>query len=157
MKFLNYNNKFLLKTEKNFDVQQMINRAPNEKIEFNLNKIIANNTSKMTSDTPLNTLVPDYSDDVEEIYNINQINVLNTKTNNLSSLNQMMSLHESSSCKRAFTEPSVETPYRNYISNHSNNSNLLTYKDSENKRMFPLIEGANFQNEESFDYSVNEE
>ena len=125
-----------------------------EKKAFNLNEIIATNTAK--EENPSINLVQDYSDEVEECENANQISILKTKTNNLSSLNQKISVKESC-CKKAFTEPSTETPYTAYNSNHSNQSNKLVSNDTANKRMFPLIENGSYHNEDSFDYSVNEE
>lgn len=153
MKFLNYNNKFLLKKDDNFTRNQI--NTKHEKKTFNLNEIIATNTNKETQN---NCVMPDYSDEVEECENVKQINISKTKTNNLSSLNQKMFLQDNY-CKRAFTEPSAEITYGAYNSNHSNhsNNNKFNIKEQANKRMFPLLEGGNYTNEDSFDYSVNEE
>ena len=153
MKFLNYNNKFLLKKDDNFARNQISTK--HDKKSFNLNEIIATNTNKEYQN---NCVVPDYSDEVEECENVNQINISKPKTNNLSSLNQKMSLQENF-CKRAFTEPSAEIAFGAYNSNHSNHSssNKFNIKEQANKRMFPVIEGGNYKNEDSFDYSVNEE
>jgi hypothetical protein len=152
MKFLNYNNKFLLKKDNSFNVNQ-IGQKP-EKKAFNLNEIIATNTIKETN---LNVVVPDYSDEVEEFESKNPINISQTKTNNLSSLNQRIAVHENFG-QRSFTEPSAEIVYANYNSNHSNQSgNKFNINENPGKRMFPTIGGGNYQTEDSFDFSVNEE
>lgn len=154
MKFLNYNNRFLLKKDNNFPVGQIMSKP--EKKPFNLQNIIATNTLKDNIDNPLTHMVPDYTEDIEECQNAHQINISNTNTNNLSLFNKNIYLQESSS-KRAFTEPSVETSCGAFSSNHSNQSNKINLKEFSSKMMFPFVEGENHHNEDSFDFSVNEE
>ena len=157
MKFLNYNNKFLLRKEDTNNFKTNHVNSKNDKKAFDLNEIIATNTNKEIS---ANYAVPDYSDEVEECENVKQINISKPKTNNLSSLNQKMSLQENFS-KRAFTEPSAEITFGAYNSNLSNNSNhtsnKFNIKEPSCKRIFPVIESGNTHKEDSFDFSVNEE
>ena len=160
MKFLNYNNKFLLRKEENNNFKVTVNPQKAEKKAFNLNEIIATNTTK---EQVQNVVVPDYSEEIEECEGKNQINISQTKNNNLSNLNQIMNVNpEGFQGQRAFTEPSAETAWGNYNSNQSNQSNNNKYNlnmENNANRMFPVIGGGNFQNisEDSFDYSVNEE
>ena len=151
MKFLNYNNKFLEKKVENFS---KINKS--EKKAFNLNEIIANNTNKDISQTAnKNIIYPEYSEEVEESENIKQINISNIKTNNLSNLNLRNSISDYSN-KKAFTEPSSEYPFGGFNANLTNIKSISN--DVTNQRIFPVIEnGENKQNEDSFDFNVNEE
>lgn len=154
MKFLNYNNKFLLKKEDQPQFKLEQKSKGQEKKPFNLNEIIAANTNKEISQQKH---VPDYSEDFEEGINKNPVNITSTKTNNLSSINQRGIPHEVIYA-RSFTEPSAEAIYTNYSSNHSNQSgNKFNIPENQNKRMFPTIGGASYCNEDSFDFSVNEE
>ena len=92
---------------------------------------------------------------MDENENVKQINISNINTNNLSNLNQRNSNLADYSNKRAFTEPSAEYPFEAYNSNQISNKTAV---DISNQRIFPVIEClGNFQNEDSFDFSVNEE